>query len=57
MGSREKNVFISYGHNVFDDVVKKMQIKLKEELKGFSFFFDKDFLYEGDWEEIGRAHV
>lgn len=57
MGSREKNVFISYGHNVFDDVVKKMQIKLKEELKGFSFFFDKDFLYEGDWEEQIDNHI
>lgn len=57
MSSREKNVFISYGHNVFDDVVKKMENIMTDKLEGFSFFFDKDYLHEGDWENKIDNHI
>lgn len=51
----DKNIFISYGHGIHDDVVKR----LAEDLRGFGFqvFFDLDYLRKGDWEKTIDEHI
>ena len=51
----EKNVFISYGHNVYDGIITKFA----EDLRGFGFnvFLDIDYLKLGDWEKIIDEHI
>lgn len=59
MSTRDKNVFISYGHNDFDEAILQFKSQLEAKLmqNDFSFFFDKDFLYEKDWEEKINSHI
>ena len=42
-----KNIFISYGHGIRDNAVKR----LADDLRGFGFqvFLDVDYLKMGDW--------
>ena len=51
----EKNIFISYGHNVYDGAV----IRLAEDLRSFGFnvFLDIDYLKLGDWEKVIDEHI
>ena len=50
-----KNVFISYGRGVYDDVIKR----LAEDLRalGFQVFVDVDYLHTGDWEHTIDEHI
>ncbi len=52
---KEKNIFISYGHGIHDNVVKRLADDLR--LLGFSVFFDTDYLKKGDWEAIIDEHI
>lgn len=55
MSERERSVFISYGHNNYDLLVDKVAKAIREQ--GFNVFLDKDYLNEGDWEEIIDNHI
>ncbi len=55
MDTKDKNVFISYGHNNFDEVVERFKNDIKS--NGYNVFFDKDYLHLGDWEEIIDNHI
>ncbi|MBE6563224.1 MAG: toll/interleukin-1 receptor domain-containing protein [Ruminococcaceae bacterium] len=51
----KKNIFISYGHGIYDEAVKR----LAQDLRGFGFsvFVDVDYLKLGDWEKIIDEHI
>ena len=49
------NVFISYGHNMYDDIVKKLANSIRD--LGYNAFFDVDYLHKGDWEETIDNHI
>lgn len=51
----EKNVFVSYGHNVYDEIVRRVVNTIKE--NGYNVFFDVDYLHKGDWEETIDNHI
>ena len=55
MSERNKNVFISYGHNNFDMLIEKVSKAIRE--KGYNVFLDKDYLNQGDWEDIIDNHI
>ncbi len=55
MNNKSKNVFISYGHNCFDDLVDKLAKSIRS--FGFNVFLDKDYLHLGDWENIIDNHI
>ena len=42
-------IFISYGHQTLENVVKKVVDDLRKE-EVYEVFLDKDYLYQGDWE-------
>ena len=42
-------IFISYGHNVSDDVVRRVVDDINKQ-ESFDVFLDSDYLYKGDWE-------
>lgn len=44
-----QTVFISYGHEVSDDVVRRLVDDLNKE-NLYDVFLDSDYLYKGDWE-------
>lgn len=50
-----KNVFISYGHGIYDDIVLKLANDIRS--FGFNVFVDKDYLHVGDWENIINEHI
>ncbi|MBQ8884803.1 MAG: TIR domain-containing protein [Clostridia bacterium] len=50
-----RNVFVSYGHGVYGDVVHKFAQDLREH--DFNVFFDADYLKLGDWERIIDEHI
>ena len=50
-----KNVFISYGHNAYDDIVKRLANSIRE--LGYNVFFDVDYLHKGDWEDTIDNHI
>lgn len=49
------NIFISYGHNVHDGVVRRLAEDLRQE--NFHVFFDVDYLGQGDWEKTIDDHI
>ena len=51
----ENNVFVSYGHNVYDNIVRRLVNSIKQ--KGYNVFFDVDCLHKGDWEETIDNHI
>ena len=51
----DNNVFISYGHNIHDKIVKKFAFDLRS--FGFNVFLDVDYLKIGDWEDIINQHI
>lgn len=59
MGARDRNIFISYGHNIFDEQIKEFRNLLLDKLKdeSFSIFLDVDYLKEGDWEKKINDHI
>lgn len=50
-----KNIFISYGHNNFDHIVKRFAEDLRA--LGANVFLDVDYLKTGDWEKIIDEHI
>ena len=42
-------IFVSYGHQTLENVVKKVVDDLRKE-EVYEVFLDKDYLYQGDWE-------
>lgn len=50
-----KNVFISYGHGIYDTAVKRLADDLRA--FGFQVFLDVDYLKQGDWERIIDEHI
>ncbi len=51
----DRNIFISYGHGIHDNVVQRLAVDLRE--FGFSVFLDTDYLKMGDWESIINEHI
>lgn len=51
----DKNIFISYGHGVHDNVVRRLTDDLRT--YGFSVFLDVDYLHKGDWEQTIDQHI
>ena len=51
----EKNIFISYGHNVYDNAINLICEDLRK--AGFNVFLDIDYLNVGDWEDIIDEHI
>lgn len=49
------NIFISYGHNVYDNIVKKIADDIRN--CNFNVFLDIDYLKQGDWEKIIDVHI
>lgn len=52
---KEKNIFISYGHGVFDMAVRRLADDLRQ--FGFQVFLDVDYLKKGDWEKTIDEHI
>ncbi len=51
----DRNIFISYGHGIHDNVVQRVAQDLRK--FGFSVFLDTDYLKKGDWEAIINEHI
>ena len=51
----EKNIFLSYGHNVYDNAINLICEDLRK--AGFNVFLDIDYLNVGDWEDIIDEHI
>ena len=50
-----KNIFISYGHGIYQNNVHRIAEDLRT--YGFNVFFDIDYLKLGDWEKIIDDHI
>ena len=49
------NIFISYGHNTYDDIIKRVAEDIRK--CNYSVFVDVDYLKQGDWEKIIDNHI
>lgn len=49
------NIFISYGHNTYDDIIRKVAEDIRK--CNYEVFVDVDYLKQGDWEKIIDNHI